>query len=180
MIWRVGWIASGWFEENDVLHQDDMKNMMNSNLSSNHTYAKWLPRQGIESIRSPNQQGRPLPSLLFIRLLKYGPKCWVVYWLLGIGWFHAHNSWTIQIQNLERTSLRRLNPAPRKSKSQTPQPGPSKEQVSDASTRPLKRTSLRRLNPAPRMTWSIQESVQNRKTHSSHSKDQRFWDQISS
>ena len=130
-----------------------------------------------------NQFG-PLTSrddlcLLFCLSFFYSMVQSVVYWLLGIGWFHAHNSWTIQIQNLERTSLRRLNPAPRKSKSQTPQPGPSKEQVSDASTRPLKRTSLRRLNPAPRMTWSIQESVQNRKTHSSHSKDQRFWDQIS-
>ena len=30
MIWRKGWIASGWYEEKDKLHQDDMKKSMNA------------------------------------------------------------------------------------------------------------------------------------------------------
>ena len=41
-----------------------MKNRMNSSLSSNHPGAKLRSRQRIESILSPKQQPRPLPSLL--------------------------------------------------------------------------------------------------------------------
>ena len=50
-----------------------------SSFSSNHTGVKWLGRHG-ESIPSPNQQQRPLPSLLSDSYSR-GSKLPTFYWL---------------------------------------------------------------------------------------------------
>ena len=54
-----------------IFQQDDLKNRMNASLSSNHPGAKLLAWQWIESILSPKQQWRPLPSLLSLSFFFY-------------------------------------------------------------------------------------------------------------